>query len=210
MILGQFAISTFSTLTAAAIAALISFLFRNKIRKMLRGLDLLAPSHAPAIEFVDMQYITDLNYNKNVSFLIKNCGSVDISNIKLFNCIVKNAGNPTSLSIVNLPYERHFTKISQNDGEVMQIAVGTEYFKQDYFYPDSRLFIEMTSEDGSCFRATIIRAANDSSIDFREGGFFTDHIGRVRKPLPPWKIETDNTAKIERLVKRYSIDLSVG
>ena len=80
MILGQFAISTFSTLTAAAIAALISFLFRNKIRKMLRGLDLLAPSHAPAIEFVDMQYITDLNYNKNVSFLIKNCGSVDISN----------------------------------------------------------------------------------------------------------------------------------
>lgn len=210
MILEQFAISTSSTLTAAAIAALIGFLFRNKIRKALRGLDLLASSHAPAIEFVDMQYITDLNYNKNVHFLIKNCGSVDISNIKLFSCSVENAGNPTSLSIVNLPYERQFTTISQNDGEVMQLAVGAEYFKQDSFYPNSRLFIEMASEDGSCFRATIIRAADDNSIDFGEGGFFVDHIGRVRKPLPPWKIETGNTAKIKRLVKRYSIDLSVG
>lgn len=138
--MGQFAINVVSTVAAAALIALAGFLFRNKIRKVLMGLDLLALNQAPDIEFVDMQYITDLNYNKQVLFLIKNCGNVNISNIRLFKCLTKNAANPTLLSVIKLPYDRQFTSISQNDGETMQVGVDVKFFEQYESYPDVRFW----------------------------------------------------------------------
>lgn len=209
--LEQFVINTISTITAAAFIAFIGFLFRNPIRKRLNGIDLLALGQTPNIEFEDMQYITDLRYNKKVHFLIKNCGNIDVAHIRLFKCDMKNAGNPTLLSIAKLPYERQFTSIGHSgSGEVMQIAVDVELFEMEETYPDNRLFIEMTGRDGSYFRATIIRPRETSPAELGEGGFFADHIGRVSKPLPFWRIKTSNTKRIEHLERKYDLDLAVG
>lgn len=209
--LEQFVINTFSTITAAAFIAFIGFLFRNPIRKKLNGIDLLALGQTPKIEFVDMQYITDLKYNKKVHFLIKNCGNIDAAHIRLFKCDMENAGNPTSLSIAKLPYERQFTSTGHGEsGEAMQIAVDVKLFKTKEAYPDSRLFVEMTGRDGSYFRATIIRPRGTGLAELGEGGFFADHIGRVGKPLPFWRIQTTNTKGIERLERKYDLDLAIG
>lgn len=203
-------INVISTIIAAALITFVGFAFRNKIRKVLNGVDLFTSDRTPDIEFVDMQYITNLKYNKNVIFLISNSGNINVSNIKLYKCSTENAGNPTFLSIVNLPYERQFTSVGHGSGETMQIAVDASYFKESDTYPDDRLFVEMTSEDGSYFRATIIRTGETDPIELGEGGVFADHIGRVSGPLPFWKISTNNPRRIDRLQRKYDIDLAVG
>lgn len=86
---------------------------------MLKGVDLLALNQASNIEFVDMQYVTDVNYNKNVLFRISNCGSINIAKIRFFRCDMKNADNPMFLSVVKLPYERQFTSVGHGNGEAM-------------------------------------------------------------------------------------------
>lgn len=205
-----FVIDVTSTIVAASVIAFVGFMFRNRIRKVLNGVDLLAADRAPDIEFIDMQYITDLKYNKSVLFLINNSGNINIANIKLYKCSMENAGNPTFLLVERLPYERQFTSVGSGNGETMQIVVDTHYFKLSDAYPDVRLFVEMTSEDGSYFRATITRIEETGLINFGEGGFFVDRIGRVNRPLPFWRIATDDTREIERIQKKYDIDLSVG
>lgn len=206
----QMVINVISALIATAIIAFTGYIFRNKIRKILKGVDLLALDETPDIEFVDLQYITDLNSNKMAHFLISNCGHINIAKIRLFKCSMKNAGNPTTLTITKLPYERQFTSIRHDSGEAMQIGIDTHFFKIKESYPDIRLFVELNSEDGSYFRATIVRTGGVYPIEFDEGGFSVIHIGRVKRPLPFWNIKSSDPPHIEQIRRKYDLDLTVG
>lgn len=120
----------------------------------------------------------------------------------MFKCYTENAGFSTSLIIWPLRFSKQYSSLQAQYGDTIQIAINFWYFDEDEWYPDYRLFIEATAQDGTLFRATVIRTQNE--------GFFVDSIRRVSKLLPNRFIKINGSSQLLKMVSKYDLDLAVG
>jgi hypothetical protein len=184
-------------LVTAGILTLVGYLFRNKLKKLFTSNDLVPRDAIPMVSIESGDHFWGANNIKYTTILIENEGNISVSKIGIFLC----CSSENSVAITPIKVKESYKWVNAGNGERVQFDIPLSLFdacNQD----DRRIFVQMLDNKGVKYRRTVYLCGDQ--------GLSPQATMRVRKMLPKKFLHPTSPKRIDKLVSKYSLDMSKG
>ena len=196
----ELATSTLSSLLATLIIAAIAYIFRAKIKRLLRASTLKSKNQSPSMS-LEVDFAHSAQNEPITTFVVENTGSIELSGIRVFLC---SYNSPTSSLVVERIKVDGHRKWINSGGHRLQINTRSLHEGCNAI-EDQRYFVEFIDDnDGTIYR--LARGAPSP----KDGAMPFYGTAVCRKRLPRRGINIVGKKKVKKAVEKYDVDLAVG
>lgn len=195
-----------ATLLSTGIILLIGYLFRDRVRRFLKGGDVLSARALPQLKFeVSNVGMWDATGKPLTMINIYNVGEIGVSRVRFFYYSMKE--NFSKIAVTPIKHENQPYKSGRSDGEMVNLhfsdiheVIGFNSLKEG-IHDSKGFYVEFYDERGILFvqKAYLEKKAEKFDLCFQS-------LVRPKKRLPnrPFSIPSI------KLKEKYNIDISVG